>query len=254
MLRLDCLSAETGRLLDALAEHPEIGAFTLIGGTALALSWGHRLSEDLDFAFPGLDLPRRACSAIVDALEQAGWSAEDITNPLSRLYHENEGADLADTQQDWLFRRNGAATGVKLTFFAEYMPVKQQPYALAPLRHGHVKVMAPEGLFQLKSQVLLHRTTLRDLFDLWTFLEHGQTVEDILAAIQAENRHFPHERLRAALLKPRISEADPGLASLVADGPADLAALTAALSRHVDACEARMAADIFGDDSATDTP
>jgi predicted nucleotidyltransferase component of viral defense system len=255
MLQLDCLPAETRRLLDHLAACPEMERFTLIGGTALALSWGHRLSEDLDFAFPGLDLPRKACDRILDHLSAREWSLEDVSNPLTRLYQENEGADLADSQQDWLCRYRAGPDGVKLTFFAEYDPVKQRPYGqFAPVRHGHVRIMPADGIFLLKSQLLLHRHTSRDLFDLWAFLERGKTVEDILAAARLENKRFSYERLRAALLPSALPASDPGLASLVPGGPSDLDGIRTALQPHVDAYEERMAADILLQDSEPFTP
>ena len=100
MLRVDCLPGETKRLLDAISSCPEIGQFTLIGGTALALSWGHRRSEDLDFAIPGNQLPRESCRTILDRLTAQGWRISDISSEMARIYAENDGDDFADTQQD----------------------------------------------------------------------------------------------------------------------------------------------------------
>jgi len=255
MLQLDCLPAETRRLLDRLASCSDIKSFTLIGGTALTLAWGHRLSEDLDFAFPSLNLPREKCQQVLSHIADSEWSLEDISNPLTRLYHENEGADLADTQQDWLCRFQVNPTGVKLTFFSEYKPVKQLPYSqFEPYRYGEIRIMPPDGIFLLKAQLLLHRNTLRDLFDLWTFLERGKRVEDILAAARLENSHFSYERLRAALLPTRLPATDPGLASLVPSGPSDLEAMRAAIQPHIDAYEERVAAEVLLEDKEPFTP
>jgi predicted nucleotidyltransferase component of viral defense system len=53
-MHLDSLSSGTRNLLEELAQHiPEISDYLLVGGTALALNIEHRISEDLDFAWPG---------------------------------------------------------------------------------------------------------------------------------------------------------------------------------------------------------
>lgn len=248
MLRVDCLPSETKRLLDAISSSPEISWFTLIGGTALALSWGHRRSEDLDFAIPKGKLPRATCQTILDHLDAQGWRISDISNEMARMYAENDGDDLADTQQDWLCRRDGAADGVKLTFFAEYFPKRHEPYALEAARQGYVKVMPSEGIFALKSQVILRRTTTRDLFDLWSFLERGKTVDEILAAARQENSYLSYEKLRTHLLPARLSRTDPGLATLVDDGPKDFASLKTAIAKHLDKYEEALAAEILVND------
>lgn len=245
MLRTDCLPDETRRLFDSLSKDPDIGRFILIGGTALALSWGHRRSEDLDFAIPALSLPRDACRGILERLGAAGWWVDDITDPLARMYQENEGSDLADTQQDWLCHFRDAEAGVKLTFFAEYMPVKRPPYERPHLKYGHTNVMDPDGLFYLKSQLLLRRTTLRDLFDVWSFLERGRSIEEVLSTAQAEDRYCSYERLRARLLPAKLPTTDPGLSSLIEEGPADFETLKSLIQQHLDAYEQRVAAEVL---------
>ncbi len=245
MLRTASLPAETLRLLETLSHDSEIHQFTLIGGTALALSWGHRQSEDLDFAYVGFDLPRPSITSILERLNAAGWRLDDISDETARLYQENDGDDLADSQQDWLCRHPAGQAGVKITFFAEYMPAKSSAYASTPLTRDHVRIMPPDGIFTLKSQLLLRRTTLRDLFDLWAFLERGWTIEQILATAQQEDRYLTYEKLRSRLQPARLPATDPGLTSLVRNGPTDLAGINAALLPHLDAYEQRVAAEIL---------
>lgn len=245
MLQPDSLPTETRRLLDHLAEDPAIGCFTLVGGTALALSWGHRQSEDLDFGSPAHDLPREACSAIIRRLEGSGWQLDDISDPMTRLYKENEGADLVDSQQDWLCRHQAGKSGVKMTFFSEYLPFKQQEYRAEPTLHGQVRVMKPENIFPLKAQLLLRRTTLRDLFDINAFLDRGKLIEDVLAATRIEHRYCSYEQLRSRLLPDRLPPTDAGLASLVKGGPSTFEEVKAALQSHLDAYDRRLAAEIL---------
>ncbi len=49
MLHRETLPPGTLDLLTVLSAHPELAAFSLAGGTSLALRFGHRLSVDLDF-------------------------------------------------------------------------------------------------------------------------------------------------------------------------------------------------------------
>lgn len=245
MLHLESMPEETARLFVAVAQCPGIDKFTLIGGTALALHFAHRRSEDLDFSFLGHDLPRDVCSAVIDHLSATGWTIEDITSEDARIEHMIDGSYVADSHQDWLCRLD-QGNGVKLTFFAEYEPQKQAVYELFPEIHCNgINILPPDGIFVLKSQLLLRRATLRDLFDLWVFLERGGTVEQILENIRLINPRYNEQSLRTVLLPPRLPATDPGLESLVEHGPQSLEAVKQALQPHIDAYERRLAAEIF---------
>ncbi len=49
MLQLQTVAPDTLELLKAIVSKPEMKGFRLVGGTALALQYGHRQSVDLDF-------------------------------------------------------------------------------------------------------------------------------------------------------------------------------------------------------------
>ena len=49
MLQLQTVVPDTLELLKTIASKPEMKGFRLVGGTALALQYGHRQSVDLDF-------------------------------------------------------------------------------------------------------------------------------------------------------------------------------------------------------------
>jgi len=49
MLHFEALLPNTLDLLKELSRHPSLEPFGLVGGTSLALRFGHRMSEDLDF-------------------------------------------------------------------------------------------------------------------------------------------------------------------------------------------------------------
>ena len=49
MLHKETIDSKTLELLIDLQKEPLLSSFNLVGGTALALHWGHRRSVDLDF-------------------------------------------------------------------------------------------------------------------------------------------------------------------------------------------------------------
>ena len=49
MLQLQTILPDTLELLKELSSRPEMSGLRLVGGTALALQYGHRQSIDLDF-------------------------------------------------------------------------------------------------------------------------------------------------------------------------------------------------------------
>ena len=52
MLQLKTIEPYTFSILNKLMEIPELQGFSLVGGTALSLLYGHRMSVDLDLFYP----------------------------------------------------------------------------------------------------------------------------------------------------------------------------------------------------------
>ena len=61
--KLDFLPERTRRLFHRLSDEPLLEGLVLVGGSALALQIGHRISEDLDFACLDQKLPARHIDA-----------------------------------------------------------------------------------------------------------------------------------------------------------------------------------------------
>ena len=66
------LPPATERVWDFLKSRPELGGFVLVGGSALSLRIGHRISEDLDLAYLYHQLPRHRLEALVSKAQAAG--------------------------------------------------------------------------------------------------------------------------------------------------------------------------------------
>jgi hypothetical protein len=58
------LPPATEKVWNFLQEQPALAGFVLVGGSALALTIRHRVSEDLDLVFPDIRLPRQRLNAL----------------------------------------------------------------------------------------------------------------------------------------------------------------------------------------------
>ncbi len=92
-MHINKLPDNTRDVFLALENDPDIGAFVLIGGSAISLHCGHRQSEDLDFAFAGVRLPRTAIKRIIDRLIEQGFEASRATDEIAMLYRDTEVRD-----------------------------------------------------------------------------------------------------------------------------------------------------------------
>jgi predicted nucleotidyltransferase component of viral defense system len=235
-LRIDALPPATRRLLEACSQIEECGAFTLIGGTALALVHGHRLSEDLDFACAGAHLDRIAISKILDGLRRVGFDPRLMPNEDARQEAEIGGLDLDDFQQDW------EADGTKITFVA--LAAVDPTGTLKDARSipcGTIRVADPSAVFSLKALALTDRTRSRDLFDVWFFLTRlGYSMEQFATEVARMKRNYPFESVKSRLVSPVIPKFDPGFQPLI-DGPRTVDELVDELRAIVDAYEIREA-------------
>lgn len=77
-----------------LKDQPILGGFVLIGGSALALRIGHRLSEDLDFAWVEPRLPRARLDALRRAAEAGGLDFKPLEHEAAVMEFAEAGLDL----------------------------------------------------------------------------------------------------------------------------------------------------------------
>ena len=97
MLRVDTLGPEARKVYGVLRGIPALGGFILIGGTAIALQHGHRVSLDFDFAQAGgRVLDRAAIRSALDALSRSGCAVVPVNDVSAMGEAENDGLDLLD--------------------------------------------------------------------------------------------------------------------------------------------------------------
>lgn len=186
--KLEFMPEATQRNFTRLKDDPRLAGFTLVGGTALALQIGHRISEDLDFNIFGQKLPIRVIDELLDELAASGATIESLITPEQKSkFKINTSENLDHYIQDYLIN------GAKVTFHSrnESERPKQQIDFLKSAQKMAVSeegfdVLGIDGLFVMKSIVVYDRVKSRDIFDLMVLTrDHGYTLEGIFAAIDA---------------------------------------------------------------------
>ena len=152
----------TAKIFEEIRENPLLSPFILIGGTALSLHIGHRVSEDLDFITLLPKLPRVALKELQRELEKHGHQVVQNVDPAADDEFQIAGMELADSQQDWVI--DGAT---KLTFFSAETPQIKllTPFpSETPIRQEDsrgFKIATLEELCRLKATVTASRSNCR---------------------------------------------------------------------------------------------
>lgn len=143
----DVLGEDTARVLAAVGETTLAQRYVLVGGTALALVFGHRLSRDLDF-FSAEPATRLDGSSILRCLRAAGLAARPVRREADQI--------------------EVAVDGVSVEFLA--YPFR---FLHPPLRERGVRIADPRDVALMKSLAIGRRATARDYIDLAYLLEQG---------------------------------------------------------------------------------
>ncbi len=230
------LRADTLELWRWLEGQPALQGFVLVGGSALALRLQHRVSEDLDFAWPGVRLPRLRLDALLRLAGERGLQAQRRDDPGALDEFEIAGMDLHDYQQGFLV--NG---GVKLSFFAA-------DEGLARMLAGAEKASCArlatlDELFASKALVTAQRSKTRDWFDLYILMtQHGKTLEDMKEVFQKAGVSTQWDTTLQRLCSGQPSRHDEGYEHLIEEPPS-LEEMTRFFRAERDAYERREAAE-----------
>jgi hypothetical protein len=202
-MHVENLPKSTSELLEVLAKAESIKPFVLIGGTALSLRHGHRISEDLDFLFAqkpfaiNRTLPRSSITKTLDFLHGNGYHARKIEHLGKRHDVLDDGLDLDDYQQD--FEVGAAST--KITFVC-------------------IEIASDAEIFAGKSIVLAQRLRSRDIVDLGWLMEHGPfTVSDIERAFTKADQMQNFDFALSKIFFGKFDARDPGYTATRAEVP-----------------------------------
>lgn len=183
-LHHNILRPEAAALFKVLSRAPEMEGLTLIGGTALALQLGHRISLDFDFAQFGGTLPGLNIDRLISRLKQEGHQAQIITNPAQiSQFKINHGMNLLDCARDYVI------DGVKVTFFIHGKNKVQETFyqTTEKIREAnmHFDILAIEGLKVAKTLVFADRVRSRDLYDLYILMrERNYTLDALFSRVK----------------------------------------------------------------------
>ncbi len=219
-LKLELMPEATQKNFARLKDDPRLADFTLVGGTALALQIGHRISEDLDFNIFGQKLPIKAIDGLLDELAAGGIAIESLITSEQKLgFKINTSENLDHYIQDYLI------DGAKVTFHsrnegdrpkAQIDFLKSAPKVV--VSKGGFDVLGVDGLLVMKSIVVYDRVKSRDIYDLMVLTrDHGYTLDDIFAAIDSYQpiRHKDPEHFKSVVTGViPLDKSDEGFASI----------------------------------------
>ena len=165
MLSLRTIEPHTLELLKALMQEPVLSELRLVGGTALALQYGHRSSIDLDL-FGKIDIDAYELQSILS--KHGVLRVENETKLIHQYNIDNIKVDVVNYPFDWISPMI-EDEGVRLA---------------SPIDIAAMKVNAIEG-----------RGTKKDFIDMYMLLQH-YSLEEILGLYQQK---YPNHSVFRAL-------------------------------------------------------
>jgi hypothetical protein len=165
------LTERTNDIFEAISVLNCISGYTLIGGSALSLQIGHRLSEDLDFCRWSTNL--KTDQPTVD------WP--QINKELGTI-GPVENIDVLGFDQV-----NFIVSGVKISFLT-----KQEN--LSPIVHvvpilNNIVAADLDSIGAMKVEVMLRRSEWRDYYDIYSILREGVSLKSMIAGAGNYSRH-----------------------------------------------------------------
>jgi len=199
IINYSVLTDQANKLFEILKKAPELNGLTLVGGTALALQIGHRVSLDFDFASFTGSIPSYNIDSLIENLKQTGLNVHEITNPQNESqFRINTGEQLRDHVRDYIVNK------IKLTFIAHGRTKLQRKFysGVHKIQSDDMSfnIMGLEGLKTSKTLVLADRVQSRDLYDLMMLMEnHHYTIENLVSVIKELGHIDDPEHYRAVM-------------------------------------------------------
>lgn len=174
---------KTRILFDAIFKKEQLSDAVLIGGTALSIQVGHRLSEDLDFAFFSDKLPTDKIKTLLTELTASDFDIQPLISQSQISQARINGIYLLDYVQDY------NVGGAKLSFFTFDSGGKTRKKYFSKQSKKDIgasfKIFNIKEIFESKCVVLRDRVKSRDLYDLMYLLKNYHfTINDLFKSIQ----------------------------------------------------------------------
>ena len=148
MLSIQTIHPNTLELLKQLASQPELALTRLVGGTALALQYGHRQSIDLDF---------------FGALPEDKEELVDMTKRVGNVLVTNRTKMIVQT----------VINQVKVDFvdYSRYAWIDE------PIQGNGFVLASDKDIAAMKVNAIIGRGTRKDFIDLYVLLQHYSLTE-----------------------------------------------------------------------------
>jgi len=210
------LSQKTEEVFEQISKLECIKNYTLIGGTALALQLGHRLSEDLDFC-----KWRKNKNTFIKIDD---W--KQITNELMTIGKVEKNI-LDDNHIDF------NVNGVKITFYADN-EFKEPKKLVKQSFLNNIKIADVKSIGIMKAALMLHRNSHRDYYDIYSILQSGVLLKDIVyGAADYTEHHLKTKNIIAMLVDSEYVRIDKQFQKLNPIYDFDLAFLEKGISEKV---------------------
>ena len=167
MLYLQTILPNTLELLKRLSAQPEMEGLRLVGGTSLALQYGHRQSIDLDF-FGELSATQ---DEILSMIEKIGsYILRNRTGKILQVIIDNVMVDIVD--------------------------YSQYPWIDTPLTTDGLTLASPKDIAAMKINAIEGRGSRKDFIDIYLLLQH-YSLDEILTFY---SQKYPNHSIFRALL------------------------------------------------------
>ncbi len=153
MLSLRTVTPDTLELLKALMSAPELLSLRLVGGTALALQYGHRVSVDLDL-FGEVTIDKFELLSLLQGLGEVRVINE--TKNIHQYFVNGIKVDIVNYSYSWID---------------------------APVEEDCIRLASPKDIAALKINAIEGRGTKKDFIDMYLLLQH-YSLEEILTFYQ----------------------------------------------------------------------
>jgi Nucleotidyl transferase AbiEii toxin, Type IV TA system len=145
MLRLETVESDTFSVLKQLMEMPELKDFSLVGGTALSLLYGHRMSVDLDM------------------FSNKPFDNSDIINALKKEFGDS-----------FIMEEKPPRFGIFCYINAVKIDIVRFPHPLIrpEVTIDGIRMFSTEDIIAMKVQAILGRGKKKDFWDIAELLNH----------------------------------------------------------------------------------
>lgn len=165
------LTERTGKIFEAVSSLACISGYTLIGGSALSLQIGKRLSEDLDFCKWSTNL-----------------KTDRPTVDWPRIQKELETIGIIEKTDVLGFDQiNFIVSGVKISFLSKQENVSPV-IRLVPILN-QIKAADLISIGAMKVEVMLRRSEWRDYYDIYSILREGISLKAMVTGAGSYSNH-----------------------------------------------------------------